>query len=188
MKKGFFLLAGLVILLSCNDGANDNTTGNDDDDNDHMTQAKRNTEHNREIYRAIETGDVNKLDSFIATDIIDQEGNNGKDIVGLDSLKRHLAAIHTYFEDLKFEIISEGTSLDNNYHFSMFRMTGKSKQNPWDMPVGMDIDDTGIDVVKIRDGKAAEHWSFTSNKDMMEMMRAMGGGNPPAGNKDSSNR
>ncbi|MFN2440736.1 MAG: hypothetical protein ABR503_16145 [Chitinophagaceae bacterium] len=61
-------------------------------------------------------------------------------------------------------------------------MTGKSKANPWGMPVGIDVDDTGIDVVKIKDGKATEHWSFTSTKDMMEMMNAPGQGNKPAMN------
>jgi predicted SnoaL-like aldol condensation-catalyzing enzyme len=159
---------------------------NNEDDNDYMAQAKRNTEHNKEIYRAIETGDVSKLDSFIARDVVDHEGNMGKDIVGLDSLKVHLAQIHNYFDNMKFDVLSEATSLDNNYHYSMYRMTGKSKANPWGMPVGIDIDDTGIDVVKIRDGKAVEHWSFTSQKDMMEMMGAMGGGQAPA-MKDSTN-
>lgn len=111
----------------------------------------------------------------------------GKDVVGLDSLKSHLGRIHTYFDGLKFELLSEGTSADNNYHFAMMRMTGKSKANPWGMPVGIDVDDTGVDVVKIRDGKATEHWSFTSTKDMMEMMNAPGPGNRPAMN-DSTKR
>ncbi len=48
------------------------------------------------------------------------------------------------------EQISEGTSADGNYHFTMVRMTGKAKQNPWGMPVGQDIDDTSVDVAKIK--------------------------------------
>jgi hypothetical protein len=184
MKKVLSAFAGLFLLISCNQTKDSAVTG----DNDHMTQAKRNTEHNKEIYRAIETGDVNKLDSFIAKDVIDHEGNNGKDIKGLDSLKHHLAQIHNYFDGLKMEIITEGTSQDGNYHFSMVRMRGKAKANPWGMPVGMDMDDTSMDVVKIKDGKASEHWMFMSQKDMMEMMSGMKSGNTQPMMKDSTHR
>lgn len=187
MKKGLLAVAITALLLSCNDGAHDGTTTSVDTNNDHTTQVKRNTEHNREIYRAIETGDVSKLDSFIAEDIVDHEGNMGKDIVGRDSVKHHISKIHTYFEGLKVESIADATSADGQYHFAMVRMTGKAKANPWGIPVDTDMDDTNIDVVKIRDGKAVEHWSFTSQKDMMEMMGAMGAGKPPV-IKDSANR
>jgi hypothetical protein len=183
MKKGFFAIAGMFLLFSCNDAAKDND-GNDD----FRMQAERNTSHNKEIYRAIETGDVSKLDSFIAPDIIDHAGNNGKDIVGLDSLKAHLSQIHNYFENMKSEVLSEATSLDGQYHFSMYKMRGKAKQNPWGMPVGMEIDDTGVDVVKIKEGKASEHWSFSSQEDINEMMAAMNKGNKPQASKDSANR
>ncbi|MEJ7914500.1 MAG: nuclear transport factor 2 family protein [Chitinophagaceae bacterium] len=188
MKKGFFALAGLCLLFSCNDGNDSSSTNSSGTNTDHMAAATRNSDQNREIYRAIQTGDVSKLDSFIAPDIIDHEGNMGKDIVGLDSLKHHLAKMHTYFDGLQMEVLSEATSLDNNYHFSMIRMKGKAKANPWGMPVGMDMDDTGMDVVKIKDGKATEHWSFSSQKDVGEMMEMMSGTPQPGMMKDSVNR
>lgn len=187
MKKGLLVIAaGTFLLLSCNQSkvASASTS-----DNDHEAMAKRNTDYNKEIYRAIETGDVSKLDSFVTKDVIDHEGSNtGKDVVGLDSLKASLGAIHNYFDGLKMEIISEGTSTDNNYHFSLIRMTGKAKQNPWGMPVGVAVDHTSMDVVKIKDGKAAEHWGFTSQKDVNEMMASMHGGNKEHMMKDSTNK
>jgi len=182
MKKGLFALAGLFLLLSCND---DEGKQGDDADHTFMTAAKNNIAHNSEVYRAIESGDVSKLDSFMAKDIVDHEGNMGKDIVGLDSIKSYLGSIHKYFDGLKIESISEGTSLDGQYHFALVRMTGKTKANPWGMPVGMDMDDMSVDVVKIKDDKATDHWSFTSMKDMMEMMEGMKMGNGPAAKKDS---
>jgi hypothetical protein len=186
MKKGLFAIAGMFLLFSCNEAATDSVkTG---DDNNYMAEANRNSEHNREIYKAIESGDVSKLDSFIAKDVIDHDANNGKDIVGIDSLKYFLGNIHNYFDGLKMEMISEATSLDKQYHFAMVRMTGTAKQNPWGMPVGMKIDDLSMDAVKIRDEKATEHWSFTSQKDMMEMMSAMNGGNMMPMKKDSTNK
>jgi hypothetical protein len=185
MKKGLFVLASLLLIfLSCNNNANEG--GASEDSNDYMTEARRNTEYNKEIYRAIETGDVSKLDSFVAKDVIDHEGNNGKDIVGIDSLKYFLGNIHNYFEGLKMEVLSDGTSLDKAYHFSLVRMRGKAKENPWGMPVGKDVDDMSVDVVKIKDNKASEHWGFTSQKDINEMMSAMGQGSKTPASKKST--
>lgn len=38
------------------------------------------------------------------------------------------------------------------------------------MPVGKDMDDTCVDVMKIKDGEATDHWGFMSMKSVMEMM------------------
>jgi hypothetical protein len=58
-------------------------------------------------------------------------------------------------------------------------MKGKAKANPWGMPVGQDVDDTSVDVVKLKDGKATDHWGFMSNGDISEMMKKMQGPMPP---------
>ena len=170
MKKALLAIACIFMLLSCNDAAKNQDGVGTPADNNTNEQAKYNSQNTREVYRAIETGDVSKLDSFISKDIVDHEGNNGKDVVGLDSLKYHLAKMHTYFDGLKMEMLSEGTSSDGNYHFALARMTGKSKENPFGMPAGIDVDNTFVDVVKIKDGKATDHWGFMSMKDMQEMM------------------
>jgi predicted SnoaL-like aldol condensation-catalyzing enzyme len=176
MKKGFFALAaGILLLIACNQATENANEARKDD----ASITQRNSDHTREIYKAIQSGDVSKLDSFITNDVIDHEGNNGKDIVGLDSLKHYLGNIHNYFDNMKMDVVSEATSPDGDYHFSLVRMTGKAKENPWGMPVGHEMDDMGIDLMKIRDGKISEHWSFTSMKDMMEMMQGMGSGTPP---------
>ena len=168
MKKGLFALAASFLFFACNDG--DKTVSDGDKETSEATFAG-----NREVYKAIQSGDVTGLDSFLTEDVIDHEGNMGKDIVGRDSVKQYISQMHNYFDDMKMEVLSEATSDDNLYHFTLVRMKGKSKQNPWGMPVGQEMDDTGIDVVKIKDGKISEHWSFTSQKDMMEMMGNMGG-------------
>jgi len=171
MKKGLLAIACIFMLLSCNDSAKTDTAdGVGSDANKTNDETKRNSEKMRMVYNAIETGDVSKLDSVIAKDAVDHEGNNGKDIVGVDSIKAFLGKMHTYFDGLKMEVMSEATSADGLYHYTMVRMTGKAKENPWGMPAGMDVDDTSVDVVKIKDGKATDHWGFMSMKDMMEMM------------------
>ena len=180
MKKFLFALVGTVLIFSCNDPG-----GTNDDSN----AANKNTENSKEIYRAIETGDVSKLDSFIAEDILDHNGApNGADIKGRDSVKHTISQIHTYFDGLKIEYISDATSADGSYHFALTRMTGKAKENPWGMPVGMDVDDLGVDVVKMRDGKATEHWGFMSWGDINEMTAGMKQGMQPTMKDTTKNK
>lgn len=41
------------------------------------------------------------------------------------------------------------------------------------------MDTRGVDVVKLKDGKAQEHWAFMGMPDVMMMMKSQGG-MPPA--------
>jgi ketosteroid isomerase-like protein len=179
MKKILIAFASLTLLFSCNESK----VAGASEDNDHS----KNSASSREVYRAVETGDVSKLDEVFTDDVIDYNGApDGSDIVGREPVKAEIAKIHTYFENLKMNVISESTSQDGNYHFAMVNMKGKAKENPWGMPVGMDMDETMVDVMKMKDGKAAEHWGFMSMGDINEMMKGMSGGQAPA--KDSAVR
>ena len=180
MKQVLFLLITTVVIISCNDTAK--VADTDNADNTKMTENMKN------VYRAIETGDVSKLDSMIADDVVDHNANpDGSDMKGRDNVKKMLSEIHAYFEDgFKMEMLSDALSSDGNYHYAMVRMTGKAKANPWGMPVGKEIDDTSVDVVKLRDGKATDHWGFMSMADFNETMKEMKGGMPPA--KDNTKK
>ena len=177
MKKVLFLFTAATFIIACNDNANVAGTN----DTGHDTNHANYTESTKEVYRAIETGDVSKLDSFIAEDVIDHNANpDGSDIKGRDSVKKMISQIHTYFEDgLKMEFISDAISSDSVYLYTMVRMKGKAKVNPWGMPVGSEVDDTSVDVIKLRDGKATEHWGFMSMQDVSEMAKMMQQGPPP---------
>jgi ketosteroid isomerase-like protein len=160
MKK-ILLAAGSLafILIACKDA--DNTSGN--------SQAATNTEHSKEIYRALETGDVSKLDSIIAPDFVNHESG---EMQGRDSAKAMIGDVHNHFDNLKFDLVSEATA-SNDYHFALVHMTGTAKDNSMGMPAGTKVDRSGVDVVRIKDGKAVEHWSFEDPKAMMEMMQHM---------------
>ena len=176
MKQFLLAASAAVVMISCN---NDATVAGSHDDHDN-NMASTNTEHMKDVYRAIETGDVSKLDSFMAEDVVDHNGNmDGSDVKGRDSVKAFISRMHTYIDGLKMELQSDATSADGNYHYGLVRMTGTAKANPWGMPVGQKVDDTSVDVVKLRDGKATDHWGFMSMADMQEMMGAMKGGMPP---------
>ena len=121
------------------------------------------------IYKAIETGDMSKIDSIIPKDAIDHAGMNGKDVVGLDSIKAELAPMHTMFKNLKMEVLSSAT--DGAYSMERVRMTGTALvQMDAFTPPGTNVDMTSLEVVKWKDGKAVEHWTYMDSKDVAKMM------------------
>lgn len=183
MKKGFFAFAAALALAACNQTKDASTaSGNAEEVN------KKNVENIKAAYHAIETGDVSKLDSLMSKDVVDHEGNMGKDIVGLDSLKANMAAMHNYIDNMKFDVLQSATSPDGKLFFATVRMTGKAKPNPWGMPVGKEMDDTNVDVVKIKDGKATDHWNFVSMKSMMETSASTPGDKKTAPKTDTMHK
>jgi ketosteroid isomerase-like protein len=142
MKQIFFLLTAMAVLIACNDTTK--VAGSNDDKMDDHAKA---SESMKEVYHAIETGDVSKMDSLMTDDCVDHNaGPDGSDVKGRDSIKKMLSEIHNYFEPgLKVQMLSDAISDDGNYHFAMIRMTGKAKANPWGIPAGEDVDDTSVD-------------------------------------------
>jgi predicted SnoaL-like aldol condensation-catalyzing enzyme len=135
-----------------------------------FSQNEKNLAHNKEIYKAIETGDVSKIKDYIDKDAVDHGGGaNGQDVNGGDSIITMLGNIHNSFTDLKMEVIADATNGD--YVFSLVHLTGTTTANPgMGMPPNKKMDSKSVDVVKMKNGKAIEHWEFMDPKEMMEMM------------------
>lgn len=186
MKQLLLLFTAMVWFTACNEGDHDSASNS----SDHAALADRNAENTKLVFRAIQTGDVAALDTLFTDDVIDHDaGPQGEDIVGKDSVIAMIGKIHTYFDNLKVDMVHHATSNDGEYHYATVRMTGKAKENPWGMPAGMDMDDTSVDVIKIKNGKASEHWGFMSMKDMNEMMKGMEGAQtPPTVNKKDTTK
>jgi predicted SnoaL-like aldol condensation-catalyzing enzyme len=166
MKKLFLpgLMAFLFLLSACTDNKTETsstTVTNNADSNSIRSKA---------VYTAIESGDVSKVD-FLADDIIDHEGPNG--VRGKDSVLAMLSDMHNHFKDLKMETIADATSADGMYHFALIRMTGTPIDDKMGMPANMAVDNMSVDVVKMKDGKATEHWGFYSPADMGKMHSPM---------------
>ena len=124
MKHFLFAMAAIA-LVSC---TNTETKVEGSNENKHQEQQKKSTDDIKKIYHAIETGDVSGLDSLIAEDIVDHNANpDGSDIKGRDNVKKMLSEIHTYFDNLKVEYISDAVSEDGTTQFAQVRMTGKPK-------------------------------------------------------------
>ena len=97
MKKILTIVsAGLICFItSCNSNGN-STSGN--------SQGDKNIAAVHAVHDAIQSGDVDKLDQYIATDGVDHGGEHG-DIKGLDSIKANLKRMHDEYKDMKLEKI-----------------------------------------------------------------------------------
>jgi predicted ester cyclase len=158
MKK-FLIIAssGLICFFT---SCNNNTGGN--------TQGEKNIATVHSVNDAIESGDVSKLDQYIAADGVDHAGEHG-DIKGLDSIKANLKKLHDEYPDMKLEEVQEAANGD--YVFSLTRFTGTNVVPSMGAPAGTHFDMSAIQVVKFNsDGKAIEHWEYMTMADMMKMM------------------
>lgn len=147
------------------------------------TQGEKNIETVKAVNRAIESGDMSKLDQYITSDAIDHAGEHG-DVKGLDSIKANLGRMHDEYKDLKLEEVQSAANVD--YVFTLSRFQGTNTVPSMGAPAGTHFDMTSVEVVKFNsEGKATEHWGYVSMPDAMKMM---GGGNtmemtPGAGTK-----
>ena len=174
MKKFLFAIACIVFcFMSCNQPASNSSNVTKSPDSS-TSQAEKNRAGTMAVYKAIETGDVSGLDSVIDKDAIDHSGGaNGGEIKGLDTLKKMFTQMHDNISDLKIESIANAT--DGDYDFDLNHMTGTTKNAFMGMPANTRMDMMTVDVVKIKDGKAVEHWSYQDPNDMMKMMQMQKG-------------
>lgn len=129
-------------------------------------------ENSTNFYKAMESGDEAKLKSWINADAVDHNGSpTGEDVVGADKITAMLKQMHNSFEPgFKMNVVSQ--AVDGDYLYSLVEMKGTTTANP-DMgfPPSTKMDSKSVDLVKLKDGKAQEHWAFMSIPDVMMMMK-----------------
>lgn len=138
-------------------------------------------ENNSKFYKALENGDSVTIRNWINADAVDHNGGpNGEDMVGVDKLTGMLSQMHKSFEPgMKMNIVSQ--AVDGDYLYTLVEMKGTTTATPsMGFPASTKFESRSVDVVKLKDGKAQEHWAFMSMPDVMMMMK----GNMPAADKN----
>ena len=137
-------------------------------------------ENNTNFYKAVENGDSVNIKKWITADAVDHNGGpTGEDIVGGDKIATMLTQMHSSFEPgMKMNIVSQ--AVDGDYLYTLVEMKGTTTATPsMGFPASTKFDSRSVDVVKLKDGKAQEHWAFMSMPDVMMMMK----GHMPSGDK-----
>ena len=132
-------------------------------------------ENNTNFYKAIENGDEATIKKWITTDAVDHNGgSNGEDVVGGDKITAMLTQMHSSFEPgMKMNIVSQ--AVDGDYLYTLVEMKGTTTANPgMGFPPNTKMDARSVDVVKLKDNKAQEHWAYMGIPDVMMMMKSKG--------------
>jgi len=168
MKRLIFVtpLSLLCFLFSCKDSTPAATNTTPAVDSTATMQADKNTVNTKAVYSGIESGDLSKMNDFVASDVVDHTGMG--DVKGLDSVKKMLGDIHNHIPNIKFEMIADATNGD--YHFVLEKMSGTPKDNYMGMAANSSFSDTAVGVEKVVNGKVTDHWRFAGSQ---EIMRAM---------------
>ena len=178
MKKFLMITsAGLICFITaCNNSgeksATADTTAAASPSSASSSAGDKNIATVHAVNDAIASGDLSKIDQYVATDGIDHSGEHG-DIKGLDSIKANFKRFHDEYPDMKLESVQDAASGD--YVFSLSRFTGTNKVASMGAPAGTHFDMTSVQVVKFgSDGKATDHWEYLSMADAMKMMGGYG--------------
>jgi predicted SnoaL-like aldol condensation-catalyzing enzyme len=166
MKNLYLAAAGMLCLLTaCNNASQ--TTGND-------SMAQKNLDAMHIVNKAFETGDISHIDDAVAADFVDHTDQGDK---GRDSLKAMITQMHKSGMTMKVDVMKE--IADSNYAFEMMRYSGNG--DGMMMPAGP-YEMHAVEVVRFKDGKGVEHWSYVSMSEIMKMMSHMQGaqGQAPA--------
>jgi predicted SnoaL-like aldol condensation-catalyzing enzyme len=127
------------------------------------TWPQKNLEAAHVVNKAFATGDISEIDSVVAADFVDHSDRGD---VGRDSLKTMIKMVHKQYPDMKSEIVKE--MADDDYAFLLMRTTGTSN-GEMGMPKGP-YEMNAIEVLKFKNGKITEHWSYMELRDVMKML------------------
>ena len=161
------ICCSFILLLSCKhlQAHMDSATSNEGDSTS-KNAAQTNRNNTVTVFKGIEKGDVSAMDNFVAADAVDHSDMG--DVKGLDAIKKELNDMHNHIDNLKFDVLADAT--DGDYHFTLIKVSGTTKDNSMGMPAGSKIDNTSVGVEKISNGKITEHWRYADAQEMMKMM------------------
>jgi steroid delta-isomerase-like uncharacterized protein len=130
----------------------------------------------RRGYEAINQNTLDALDEIVASDMTDHDPAPGQG-PGLEGVKQWFSEMHTAFPDFQMNVedmIAEGDKVVNRVS-----MSGTHEGEFMGIePTGNRVTITGIDILRITDGKIVERWGNFDNLGMMQQLGVM---EPPSG-------
>jgi steroid delta-isomerase-like uncharacterized protein len=116
-------------------------------------------------------GNVGKVDDLVTDDVIDHEPFPGQPD-GIDGVRQFVGMMSTAFSDLKATI---GPSLESGDLASAHvTITGRHTGEFMGVPASdKEFEIEAIDIIRVEDGKCAEHWGVTDNMALMQQIGAI---------------
>ncbi len=122
-----------------------------------------------DVLNALTSGKTDGLDKYVSADFIEHDPSPVMSTkTGLARIKDDFAEYHKVFPDMKAKVHS--VAVDGDYLFAYLTFTGTTSEPYMGMPAGHQMTMNAVDVIRFKGDKAAEHWGFTANSDIMNMM------------------
>ena len=123
----------------------------------------------RRAYAIMSGGDLDELDELMVPGFIDHDPEPDQ-APGAEGVKEAFRRMRSGFPDLK--LTPEAIYTDGDTVIARVRMTGTHKGEYFGIPpTGKSVGITGIDIVRIEDGKAVERWGVF---DALALMHQLG--------------
>jgi steroid delta-isomerase-like uncharacterized protein len=116
-------------------------------------------------------GNVERIDELVTDDVIDHEPFPGQPD-GIEGVRQFAAMMSAAFSDLKATI---GPSLESGDLASAHvTITGRHTGEFMGVPASdKEFEIESIDLIRVKDGKCAEHWGVTDNMALMQQIGAI---------------
>jgi steroid delta-isomerase-like uncharacterized protein len=121
----------------------------------------------------IEGGNLSLIDELSTDDYVDHEEALPGQPPGKDGVRYFVDAIRTAFPDIKVKTI-EASLADGNLEACHVILTGTHRGEMAGMPAtGKSVEFSTTDIIRVEDGKVAEHWGTTDNLALMQQLGAI---------------
>ena len=130
----------------------------------------------RRGYEAINQKNLDSLDEVVTSDITDHDPAPGQD-PGLEGVREYFSSLHTAFPDFQLNVEDMIAEADKVVARVSASGTHQGEFMGID-PTGNRVTITGIDILRIAEGKIVERWG---NFDDLGMMQQLGVVEPPSG-------
>jgi steroid delta-isomerase-like uncharacterized protein len=116
-------------------------------------------------------GNVDKVGDFVTDDVVDHEPFPGQPD-GIEGVRQFVGMMSAAFSDVKATI---GPSLESGDLASAHvTLTGRHTGEFMGVPASdKEFEIEAIDIIRVEDGKCAEHWGVTDNMALMQQIGAI---------------
>lgn len=121
----------------------------------------------------IEGGNLDLIDDLAMEDLVDHEQALPGQPPGRDGVRFFVTAVREAFPDIKVKTI-EPWLADGNLEACYVVLTGTHRGEMAGVPAsGNSVEFDSTDIIRVEDGKVAEHWGTTNNLSLMQQIGAV---------------
>jgi steroid delta-isomerase-like uncharacterized protein len=126
----------------------------------------------QKVYDIINSGNLGDADAVIASDVVEHEQMPGFTGSGSEVFRHFVTTFRSAFPDLRIraeDMVAEGDKVGVR-----FTMSGTHRGDFNGIPpTGKQFQINGIEMVRIANGKVAEHWGNTDSLSFMQQLGLM---------------